>query len=337
MNLPRRMFLSTSGRAAASMLIAAIVPAWRGSRHADHPSIERTVVAMGTTVSITAFGESRSHLIEATTAACNELHRLDGLLSVFRPSSEISRLNAAEVDEPVPLSDVTRDVLVASGHFTEITDGGFDVTVGGLLSTFGFHEDSDAIRVVSSAERADAQKGVGWRHVRFESDGTVRRTCESTKIDLGGIGAGFAVDRMATILRDHGIQAALIDHSGDLLAIGAPPDTDGWEVAIPDPMVSDRHLIQLTLRDQALSTSSNSRSTRVVDGRTMGHIVEPKSGANPSKTVSVSVLAPTSTEADALSTALFVNADPGGRWKNGLREAILVRPDGRERSIERMR
>jgi thiamine biosynthesis lipoprotein len=228
--------------------------------------------------------------------------------------------------------------LVASGRFHAMTEGRFDATVGGLLSVLGFHEeDPPTDRTIADRQLADAKEGIGWHHVRFDADGTVRRLHPSTRVDLGGIGAGFAVDRMGEMLRRRGVEAALIDHSGDLLAIGAPPESDGWVVSIADPEVSDRSLMQLTLRDRAVSTSTNARSIRSIGSRAIGHIIEPSTGENPQRQVCVSVLAPSSIEADALSTALFVDAQPGGAWQNGHREAILVRPDGREHVVESLR
>lgn len=300
--------------------------------------LERTTVAMGTTVSIVAHGESRTQLIDATTEAFEELHRLDRLLSVFRPTSDISRMNAAEVGEPIRVGSSTLEVLADAGRITALTTGRFDATVGGLLFALGFHEEQrNAERSISDRLLADAKEGVGWHHVRIENNGAVRRLHPSTRVDLGGIGAGFAVDRMGAILRRRGVESALIDHSGDLLAIGAPPESDGWVIAIPDPTSSDRSLVELTLRDRAISTSSNIRSIRTIGGNTVGHIVEPMTGENPRRYISVSVLAPSSTEADALSTALFVDADAGEAWRNGLREAILVRPEGREHVMETLR
>lgn len=337
MMLGRRRFLSTSGRAAAGVVAGTLVPVWWKPSAAGRVMIERTVVAMGTTVSITAYGENRAHLIKATTEAFEELHRLDRQLSVFRPTSEISQLNAADVGEPVQLGEVTMEVLAAAGRYTELTAGRFDVTVGGLLSSMGFHEDARARRTITDHELADVKEGIGWQHIRLGTGGHAIRTHAATQIDLGGIGAGFAVDRMGTILQRHGIEAGLINHSGDVLAIGTPPEAEGWTVAIPDPLAPDRHLIRLTLRDQALSTSSNYRTTRIVGGQKVGHILEPQTGENPEQWASVTMLAPTSLEADALSTALFVNANPSGKWRNGRREALLVRPDGREHSVERIR
>lgn len=292
---------------------------------------------MGTTVSISAIGEQRGQLMDATNEAFAELYRLDRLLSVFIPSSDISRLNRAEADDPVPVEADTFDLLERSGRFTEMTGGSFDVTVGALMSRWGFHGDSREVRDVSVAELADAKEGIGWRHVRLDRTGTVRRARRSTQIDLGGIGAGFAVDRMGEVLRRHGVEAALIDHSGDLLAVGAPPETEGWSVAIPDPVGSEDLMVRLHLRDQALSTSTNLRTTRRVAGRTVGHILRPQTGENPRHALSVSVLAPTSLEADALSTALFVDPSPEGAWRNGQREAIMVRGDGGERAVKRLR
>jgi thiamine biosynthesis lipoprotein len=338
MRLDRRSFLMTTGRAGASMLTASIVPAWfRPGDTSGLVNLGRSVFAMGTTVTITAFGRDRATLVAATGSAFEELYALDRTLSVFRPESEISRLNRAGVGESVSLSPATLEALAAAGRYTEMTDGGFDCTVGGLLSVWGFHDEITDQRPISDTALEDAIDGMGWHRVVLGTEGTAWRTHRATRIDLGGIGVGFTVDRMGEILRSHGIESALIDHSGDLLAIGRPPDADGWNVAIPDPEGSGPHLLELTLRDQALSTSSNRRTTRHVQGRTIGHIIDPRTGENPCGHLGVSVLAPTSTEADALSTALFVDADLDGQWRNGRREAIFVRAGDTERSVERIR
>jgi thiamine biosynthesis lipoprotein len=293
---------------------------------------------MGTTVTIVAYGESRGQLIGATTEAFQELQRLDRLLSVFHPASDISRVNASEVDEPVRIDRSTMAALKASDQFNRLTSGRFDATIGGLLSAMGFHEERPMEnRPISDRQLADAHDGIGWHHIQFVDGGTIRRLHPSTQIDLGGIGAGFAVDRMGEILRRHGVESALIDHSGDLLAIGAPPDTDGWLVAIPDPAAPAQPLITLTLCDRAISTSSNLQSVRLVGGTTLGHIFEPLTGENPRRYASVSVLAPSSTEADALSTALFVEAEADGAWRNGQREALVVLPEGREHAVIALR
>ncbi len=336
MTIDRRTFLSTSGRAAAGVFAGTLVPVWWKPSADGRVMFERKAIAMGTTVSITAFGERRQQLIEATSAACEELYRLDRLLSVFRPTSEISQLNSAGVGEPVQLSETTMEALEDAQRYTKLTQGRFDVTVGGLLSSLGFHNDGGVPRPVTDRELSDVMEGIGWRHVRLEADGRACRTHPATQIDLGGIGAGFAVDRMGSILRRHGVESALIDHSGDLLAIGAPPDADGWSVVIPDPNGFGEYLQQISLRDRAISTSTNTMNTRTVGGRTVGHILEPNSGENPRDILSVSVLAPNSTEADALSTALFVQRDPESTWRNGEREAIVVRPDGHEHAVVRL-
>jgi thiamine biosynthesis lipoprotein len=228
------------------------------------------------------------------------------------------------------------EALEDAERYTRLTLGRFDVTVGGLLSSLGFHGDERTTRNISDRELADAKEGIGWHHVRLESNGRACRMHAATQIDLGGIGAGIAVDRMGSILRQHGVEAALIDHSGDLLAIGAPPDADGWSVAIPGPPGTGEYPQLISLRDRAISTSTNTMSTRNVGGRTVGHILEPNTGQNPRDLLSVSVLAPNSTEADALSTALFVHMDPEGPWRNGEREAIVIRPDGLEHTIVRL-
>jgi thiamine biosynthesis lipoprotein len=292
---------------------------------------------MGTTVSITAHGEDRAHLMAATTRAFSELTRMDRLLSVYRNTSEISALNRTAGREPARVSDATGEILRRAKQFSALTEGTFDNTVEPLMNLWGFRTEGSVRSWPTDKELADAQEGVGWWRVEVSDDGWAMLSHRRSQVDLGGIGVGYTVDRMGEILRREGVSSALINHSGDILAIGAPPDTDGWPVAVPDPVDPYQLLVQLTLRDRAISTSSNRRSTRILQHATVGHILDPRTGKNPEGVLSVSVVAPTSTEADALSTALFVDRSRSAIWRSQQRELIVITDQGRERAVQWLR
>jgi len=337
MKIDRRAFLSQVGRTASAAALGSVLPSIiRPASMRDSAIVERTVFAMGTTVSITAHGPDRALLLSATTRAFEELTRMDRLLSVFCGSSEISSLNHAAGREPIRISPATAELLRSASIFSQLSDGSFDITVEPLMDLWGFRERPHR-RWPSDRELAEAREGLGWRRVDVSPDGWAFLTHPRTRIDVGGIGVGFTVDRMGEILRREGVTSALIDHSGDLLAIGSPPDEDGWPVAIPDPLDPETLLVHMSLCDRAISTSSNRRTTRMLDGIMIGHIVDPRTGKNPEGPLSVTVVAPTSTEADALSTTLFVEGPHDTKWRNGQRESIVVVDAGRERRVHRIR
>ena len=338
MGMDRRRFLHQAGRAVSATAVGSVLPPWLRSADWSGPAtVERAVFAMGTTVGITAHGEDRAHLMTATTRAFSELTSMDRLLSVYHETSEISVLNRAAGREPIRVSDATGEILQTATEFSALTGGAFDITVEPLMNLWGFRTEGSVRSWPTDKELADAQKVVGWWRVEVNEDGWATLSHPRSRIDLGGIGVGFTVDRMGEILRREGVSAALINHSGDILAIGAPPDTDGWPVAVPDPLDPEQQLVHLTLRDCAISTSSNRRSTRTLKQATVGHILDPRTGKNPEGVLSLSVVAPTSTEADALSTALFIDHSRSALWRNGHRESIVITDKGRERAVEWLR
>ena len=325
----RRDFIKSISRGSAGILVGAIAPAMtRSGIRTEAAYLERCVFAMGTTVTISAHGESREHILHATSLAFDELYRMDKLLSVFRADSDISRLNGSAGRYEVTIDRATAQVLSESSRFHDMTRGAFDITIESLMEAWGFRNEAESMQVVSAAELKMARAGVGMRHLQVLSGGRAFLENEHVGVDLGGIAVGFTVDRMGAILRREGVSSALINHSGDLLAIGAPPDSDGWPVVVPHPWNVAETLATFMLRDRAASTSTNTRTIRTVGGMRVGHILNPTTGENPEGIESVTVLAPNSIDADALSTGLFVRFNKRGEWRNDAREAIVLRTGG---------
>jgi thiamine biosynthesis lipoprotein len=135
---------------------------------------------------------------------------------------------------------------------------------------------------------------------------TIAFRVDGMALDPGAIGKGYALDAAARVLRARGVTVALLDFGGQVLALGAPPGAEAWEVDIAHPLRREQAALTLRLRDASASTSGNSERHVVVGGRTLGHIVDPRTGMPTSRNGSVTVIAPTATEADAVSTAMFV-------------------------------
>ena len=302
MHQSRRAFVRSAGRIAAAGAIFLLLPE-RLIRAAIRREtyLERAVHAMGTTVSVSAFGANRAQLLEATSAAFTELYRLERLLSVYDPSSDIGRLNSSAGQREVRVHADTWELLSRAKRYHAISGGAFDVTVEPLLERSGFRARKPV------REQADAPLTIGDHHLHILKNTAVGIDHSRVKVDTGGIAVGYAVDSMVDVLRSFDIRTALINHGGDVYAMGRPEDTDGWEVVVPHPTDADEDLMSLFLVDRALSTSTNFRNTRETPGGRIGHIFDPATGENPAAYLSMSVMAASSCEADAMSTAIFVS------------------------------
>lgn len=306
--MKRRRFL----RGAGALVLA--LPALRSlAATARTATAERHVDAMGSIASITAFGRDPGLCDAAIDAAVAELRAVERTMSSHDPSSALNAVNRMAGRGEVSVHPDVVDALASARSFHACTGGAFDPTVGPLLELYGFFHDRERRRAPSDREIADRLGAVGMRNVVLDAGrSTAGLLVPGARIDLGGIGVGMALDRAAAAMRERGVEAALLNHGGDIVAIGAPPGTDGWEVGIQDPFDPRGTLRTFVLRDRCVSTSGNyenyvetSAAAAGAPPRRIGHILDPTTGRNPSRYASVSVFASTSVAADALSTGLF--------------------------------
>ncbi len=262
--------------------------------------------AMGTTVEIFLYASTRDRALELFEVAFQEIARVEAALSTYRPTSEISRINATAAERPVVTDPEVFGLIVRSLEYSRRTGGAFDVTVGPLVKAWGFFRGKG--QYPSTEALAAARATVGWRNVTVD---TVRRSVRfltpGLELDFGGVGKGFALDRAASILRRHGVESALLGTGqSSYVAIGAPPGAEGWPITIPSPHNVGAALSTVRLRDQSLSTSGSDQQFFELNGRRYSHIIDPRTGEPVIGMVQVTVIAPDATDSDALSTALFV-------------------------------
>ncbi|MDQ2921870.1 MAG: FAD:protein FMN transferase, partial [Acidobacteriota bacterium] len=261
---------------------------------------------MGTSFEIYLYAPNRDRASELFEAAFDEIERVEAALSNYRSSSELSRINAGAADAPVITDPEVFALLVRVIDYSNRSYGAFDITVGKLMKAWGFFRGSG--HYPSVEELARAREQTGWQSVRLDNrTRSVYFLIRGIELDLGGIGKGYALDRVAALLREDGVKAALISSgSSSIYAIGAPPGKAGWPVRVPDPMDRTRTLSTILLKDQSLSSSGNYEKFFRLNGRTYCHIMDPRTGRPVEGMVQTTVIAPQAADSDALSTAVFV-------------------------------
>ncbi len=274
--------------------------------------LERNHDAMGSTYSLILYGTDLDRMENAATAAFEEVDRIDALLSNYKVTSEWSRINRSASQHPVRATAEMFGLLSSCLEYSRASGGTFDITVGPLMRAWGFHRNTG--HIPQDHELRAALKLVGYRHVLLDpSAQTVRFDEAGVELDPGGIGKGYAVDRMVQVLKDNGITTALIAAStSSIYGMGAPPgEPVGWRVEIRDPNHPRHPSAAAFLKDMSLSTSGSYEKFFMAGGRLYSHIMDPRCGRPAQGTISVSVVAPRTLDSEAWTKPYFIN---GRRW-----------------------
>lgn len=282
--------------------------------------------AMATRFEMVLHGENPVSLRAAGEEALDEIDRLENQLSLYRPGSEIAQLNARAAREAVRVTPELFGLLQQARQLHDATGGAFDITVAPLVRCWGFMGSHG--RMPTADEVAQARSKVGMNHVLLNPrHQTVRFDREGVMLDLGAIGKGYAVGKAAEVLREAGVVSGLI-HGGTstAYAMGQPPDAGFWTVAIEQPpaaipVSAMPSLPKVALKDEALSVSAAWGRFFQSEGRTLGHVLDPRNGQPTAQALLAAVVLPSATETDALSTALLVLGSAGQEILAGFRPA----------------
>ncbi len=262
--------------------------------------------AMATTFEV-ALPFGTPDALAAAEDALDVIDAVEDQLTVYRDSSEVARLNADAFGRSVPVAANLFDLLTQCAEWTRDTAGGFDIAVGALVASWAAHKREG--RIPPPADLANARANSGMRHVMLDAQTrSVKYRFPQLSLNFGSVGKGYALDLAAELLRNRwGIGSALLHGGGSSVrALGTPPGHPrGWPVAVTHPSGSGT-LGTVYLRDEGMGTSAATFQFFEVEGRRYGHVIDPRSGSPATGTESASVVAPTAAQADALSTAFFV-------------------------------
>ena len=274
------------------------------------PTLQRfhqTHAAMGTIFTIDLNATDQATAEQDMDLAFEEIDRLEALLSNYRPSSELSRISREAGSSPVVTDPETFRFLERSLYWSRVSNGAFDITVGPLLRAWGFFFHQG--RVPSQAELNAVRNKIGWKNIALDPETrTVSFTNhQAMELDPGSIGKGFAVDSVAKLLRNQGVTSAFISAGGSTLyAIGAVPGTAGWPVEIPDPGHPGKIAATIQLKDTSLSTGACTEKFFIKNGHRYCHIFDPRTMRPVEAMLQTTVIDPSATDSDALSTVVFV-------------------------------
>lgn len=299
------------------MLVLFVLAAF-GTARAGAPAgsdwlrLDKSAEAMGSTYTVELYGFDRAKMEAAVDAALDEARRLDDLLSNYKPDSEWSQVNRHAAEGPMRVSPELFNLLAACQEYSRESEGAFDISVGPLMKVWGFYKGTG--HLPHRAEVMAALTRVGYRHVHLDPKAqTVWFDKPGVEIDPGGIGKGYAVDRMVDVLRQKGFRIALVAGSGSsIYGMGAPPSQPkGWAVDIKDPWDQNKTAAEVFLKDMSMSTSGSYEKFFRAEGKIYAHIMDPRTGYPAQGSVAVSVITPRTIDSEAWAKPYFVN---GRQW-----------------------
>ena len=287
---------------------------------------QTTHQAMGTIMMHKAFGEDAELCL---AAICEEIDALEMLMSRFIPESEISRINESSgLGEPIPVSQPVLDVLMQSAELSGRCRGLFDVTVGPLVELWARSRQTSA--PPSSGSIESILPLINHHDLMVDPyQQTARLRLSGQAIDLGGIGKGFAGDKVMALYRAFGIESAYSNIGGNVVVIGAKPDGSPWQIGVQHPRQPQEVMGALAVTDRSVVTSGDyQRSYLSSTDHKYHHILDPRTGyPAESELISVTIVTEQAIIADSLSTTLFIAGEEGAmailRGFPGV-EAVLI-------------
>jgi thiamine biosynthesis lipoprotein len=298
-NLSRQKLIRARARFHGCVLLL-IACGFSMHAHAEWFSDKRPI--MGTAVSVELWSDDKAAAQDAIEAVMQEMVHIDQTMSPYIETSDLALINREAVQHPVKISAEMMSVLKASLHYSEISNGAFDISFASVGYLYDYRNHIEP----SKAQIASHLNAIDYRSIVLdEKNSTVHFLKPGMRIDLGGIAKGYSVDRGADILLARGIKNAIVTAGGDSRIIG---DRRGrpWMVGIKDPRIKNKEAVVLPLADTALSTSGDYERYFMDGDRRVHHIINPRTGTSATGVRSVSVMAPHGIDTDALTKPLFI-------------------------------
>ncbi len=267
------------------------------------PVCRESRIVMGTAVEITIAQVDPQKAPAAMQAAFREIERIDLLMSHYREDSDVSRITRNAGERETPVSSETLEVIQRALYFSQISAGAFDITIGPVFRLWNFRE----AKTPGENLLRENLKKVDYRQIKVDpGKSTVFLRNRGMQLDLGAIAKGYAADRASGVLRERGIENFLVNAGGDLKASGVKEKGIPWTIGIQHPRIPSQGIARLHPREAAVATSGDYEKFFMKDGERYHHILVPSTGMPARECQSVTIVAPSAMDADALATAIFV-------------------------------
>jgi|TARA_R100001460_G_scaffold36245_4_gene69584 thiamine biosynthesis lipoprotein len=260
---------------------------------------------MGSRFEITVIAKNSTEANNYIDMAVGEISRIEKLISSWDPASQTSEINRNAGIKPVKVDEELFTLIGRSVEISKLTDGAFDISFASMDKIWKF--DGSMTEMPSEEAIKQSVEKVGYQNIILDPENfTVFLKLEGMKIGFGAIGKGYAADKAKILLMERGVDAGIINASGDMNSWGNQPDGEFWKVAITNPMDKNKAFALLPLNENAVVTSGNYEKYVTFNETRYTHIIDPRTGYPATGIISATVFAPKAEIADALATSIFV-------------------------------
>ncbi|WP_370443835.1 FAD:protein FMN transferase [Aquimarina sp. AU474] len=266
---------------------------------------KRTLKLMGSRFDITVVAKDKIEADQFIDQGVSEITRIEKLISSWDKDSQTSNINNNAGIKPVKVNIELFDLIQRAIRISELTDGAFDISYASMDNIWKF--DGSMKEMPSQDKITSSIKKVGYKNIVLDRENaTVFLAKKDMKIGFGAIGKGYAADKAKELLINLGVEAGIINASGDMNTWGKQPDNTDWKVAITNPLNKENAFALLPVVNSAVVTSGSYEKYVILNHKRYSHIIDPRTGYPSKGIVSVSVFAPKAELADALATSIFV-------------------------------
>lgn len=291
----------------------------------------RAVTLMGSRFDITIVAKDETTASAYIDSSIIEITRIENLISDWIPESQVSKINKNAGIQPVKVDKELLDLTQRALHFSELTNGAFDISFAAAERIWKF--DGSMKQVPSADEVRESVKKIGYKNIIVNyQDSTIFLKFPGMKIGFGATGKGYAADKTKELMISKGVQAGIINASGDLNTWGKQPDGSDWIIGITNPMKNEDLFALFELSGTAVVTSGNYEKYIMLDGKRYSHIIDPRTGYPSAGVSSVTVFADSAEIANGFSTAIMVLGKKAGLKllkKNPHLQGIIIDDKGK--------
>lgn len=239
-------------------------------------------------------------------SAISEVKRIEELLSTFKETSQVNKINQYAGIKPVKVDNEVIHLIQRSIKISELTQGAFDITYGSIdKSLWNFDVNMAALPDKATALRSVSL--INYRNVLIDTENaTIMLKHSGMRIGFGGIGKGYAADRAMNTLKELGVKSGIVNAAGDLITWGAQLNGSPWTIGIADPRQKTKAFSSINISNMAIATSGNYEKYATINGKRYSHTIDPKTGLPVGGVKSVSIICPSAELADALTTPIIV-------------------------------